>query len=134
VDNKLSENERIADEFFKTLSAGNYPALRLMFRSDAVWTVIAKSIPGSGDHTGPKGIVDDFLMPVRGMFVDGDPKLRITNSFSKGAWVAVETQALGSLNNGKKYDNKYCWIIEIIDKKVKTVREYMDGGYVATLV
>jgi uncharacterized protein len=131
---ELSANEQLATTFFKTLSAGDYAALRVMFREDAVWTVMPVSIPGAGDHKGPKGIVDDFLMVIRGMFVDGDPKLHVTNVFSKDSWVAVETHTLGTLKGGSKYDNRYCWILEITAGKIKTVREYMDGGYVSTLM
>ena len=71
-----------------------------MFRSDAVWTVIAKSIPGS---------------------LEG----RLGRGRDPSAGVSQERQ---------KIRQQCCWIIEIIEKKVKTVRGYMDGGYVATLV
>jgi len=128
----LPDNEQLASRFFETLSAGNYDALRQMFRHDALWTVMPVAIPGAGPHNGPRGIVDEFLVPIRNMFVDGDPKLHIQNIFSKGAWVAVETHTLGSLKSGERYDNRYCWILEIVNQQIKTVREYMDGGYVAT--
>jgi ketosteroid isomerase-like protein len=131
---ELSHNEQIATTFFKTLSAGDYDNLRRMFTDDAVWTVMPVSIPGAGPHNGPKGIVDEFLMVIREMFVDGDPKLHVTNVFSRDGWVAVETHTQGTFKGGKKYDNRYCWILEISGGKVKTVREYMDGGYVSSLM
>ena len=130
----LTANEQTAVDFFATLGSGDLAKLKTFFTADSVWTVVAKSIPGSGSHKGPVGIADEFLAPVRGMFVDGDPKLPITNVFSKGKMVAVETHTQGTLKSGKKYDNKYCWILEVVDGKVLAVREYMDGGYVATLM
>ncbi len=130
----LTANEQVASDFFATLGSGDLNKLKTFFTEESVWTVIAKSIPGSGSHKGPVGIADEFLAPVRGMFVDGDPKLPITNVFSKGDWVAVETHTQGTLKDGKKYDNKYCWILEVVNGKVLKVREYMDGGYVSTLM
>src|ERR1700691_152785 len=128
------ENEALVERFFANLSAGDYAALRSMFTEESVWFVVPRFIPGAGAHTGPKGIVDDFLMPIRSLFVEGDPTLAITNSFGKGRFVAVETHTRGTLKNGKSYDQHYCWIIEIRGGTLQTVREYMDGGYVASLM
>jgi ketosteroid isomerase-like protein len=125
-----TENELIAERFFATLSAGDYLNLQPMFREDAVWTVMPTSIPGSGDHCGAAVITQDFKT-IRELFKDGDPKLRVTNAFSKGPWVAVETHTVGAFKNGNTYDSRYCWVMEIVDGKIKTLREYMDGGYVA---
>ncbi len=127
----LPDNERIAREFFAALSAGDYPRLERLFAEDAVWTVVPVSIPGSGDHKGARAIADDFRGIRSTLFVDGDPKLHVTNSFSGGPWVAVETHTVGRLKNGATYDSHYCWILQIIDGRISTLKEYMDGGYVS---
>ncbi len=126
-----SDGERLAREFFASLSAGNYIQLERLFTADAVWTVVPVSIPGSGDHEGARAIVDGFREIRSTLFVDGDPKLHITNCFSSGRWVAVETHTIGRLRNGATYDNRYCWILEIADGRIHRLKEYMDGGYVA---
>ena len=96
----------------------------------ASWEATSKSIPGAGITRGRDKIIDDFLAPVRGLFLPGDPKIEILRIFSKGNWVAAETQAHGTLASGKPYDNRYAWIVEIRDGKVCTLREYMDSAYI----
>jgi len=58
----------------------------------------------------------------------------MNNIFSKGPMVACETLGIGLLKNGKKYNNRYAWIIEIKDDKIFAVREYMDTYHITTLV
>ncbi len=88
-----SKNETLVRRFFEdVLNTGDLEKIRPCFHPDATWTPMAKSgIPGAGVHRGRKGIVDEFLAPVRGLFVDGDPKNTVENLFGKGAFVAVET-------------------------------------------
>ena len=92
-----------------------------------------KSIPGAGDHKGARTIAEDFKN-IRLLFRDGDPKLHVTNAFCKEGWVAAETHTVGEFKNGNTYDSRYCWILEIVDGRIRTLREYMDGGYVATQI
>jgi len=117
-------------EFFETLSTGDLEALRPLIHPDGSWEATGKSIPGAGITRGRDRIIDEFLAPVRGLFVPGDPKIEIVRLFSEGPWVAAETEAHGTLSNGKPYDNRYAWIIEIKDGKVFALREYMDTAYI----
>lgn len=125
-----TENEQLVRRFFATLSSGDLEALRPLFHVDASWEATAKSIPGAGITRGRDPIIDDFLAPVRGLFVPGDPKVEILNMFSSGPWVAAETVARGKLANGKDYHNRYAWIFEIRDGLVFAIREYMDSAYI----
>ncbi len=77
-------------------------------------------------------IIDEFLIPVRGMFEDGDPKVSIVNLISKKPLVALETRGLGRLKNGKAYDNVYSSVIKVESNKMREIREYMDSYYVGT--
>jgi ketosteroid isomerase-like protein len=122
--------EQLVREFFETLSTGHLEALRPLFHEDASWEATGKSIPGAGITRGRDAIIDDFLAPVRGLFVPGDPKIKILQIFSKDGQVAAETEAIGRLSNGKDYHNRYAWIIEIKDDKVYSLREYMDTAYI----
>jgi len=116
------------------LSTGNLERLRPLLHEQATWTVMATGIPGAGEKKGLKAIIDDFLGPVRGMFVDGDPKVHIDRLICQGPFVAAETRGLGHFKNGKEYSNRYAFIIEVKDDKVFALREYMDSYYVSTLV
>ena len=125
-----THNEQLVHEFFDTLSSGDLEALRPLLHVDGSWEATARSIPGSGITKGRDKVIDEFLAPVRGLFVPGDPKVIIKRIFSKGEWVAAETEAVGKLSNGRDYHNHYAWIIEIRDDKIYALREYMDSGYI----
>lgn len=129
-----SRNEQLVRSFFDTLSTGDLEKVRPLLHEQAVWTVMSTGIPGTGERKGRDVIIDDFLAPVRGMFVDGDPKVKIRTLISKGPLVAAETRALGRFKNGKQYDNQYAWMIEVRDDKVYSLHEYMDSYYISTLV
>jgi uncharacterized protein len=130
-----NRNEALVRRFFEEgLNSDNLEEMRAFFHPDATWTPMAKpGIPGAGVHRGRKGIVDEFLGPVRGLFVDGDPQNTIENIFGKGAFVAVETHGTGKFKNGRDYDNRYAWIVEIRDDMIYAIREYMDTAYIASI-
>jgi ketosteroid isomerase-like protein len=129
-----TRNEKIVRHFFDTLSSGDLEKLRLLLHEDAVWGIMVTGIQGAGDKHGRKEIIDDFLTPVRvGMFVPGDPKVLIQNLVVQGNYAAVEAKGLGKFKNGKDYNNRYAFFIEIKDDKVIALREYMDSYYVSTL-
>ena len=125
-----TRNEQLVREFFETLSSGDLEALRPLIHVDGSWEATAQSIPGAGITKGRDKVIDEFLAPVRGLFEPGDPKIIILRIFSKGPWVAAETEAKGMLSNGREYHNRYAWIIEIRDDKVYALREYMDSAYI----
>src|SRR5690606_11616012 len=77
--------EREVVKFFETLSSGDLEALRAMLHADASWTPMVKpGIPGAGVHHPRDKIIDEFLAPVRGLFVPGDPKVHIDAIVSDG--------------------------------------------------
>jgi hypothetical protein len=125
-----TRNERLVRNFFATLSTGDLEALRPLLHERATWEATGRTIPGAGTTRGRNRIVDAFLAPVRGLFAPGDPKVLIKRLFSKGEWVAAETEAKGMLCNGKPYHNRYAWVIEIRDDKIFALREYMDTAYI----
>ena len=38
------------------------------------------------------------------------------------------------IKNGKIYDNRYAWLIEIKDGRIWKIREYMDTAFIQTIV
>lgn len=127
-------NERLALQWFERLSAGDFEGLRAMLHPEATWKLQVQGVQGVGVHKGPKGILDDFLKPVRlGLFQEGDPKMLIDNVLSKGPLVCVECRGVGRMKNGTEYQNLYCWLVEVKDGQIFGIREYMDSFYVSTL-
>ena len=131
---KETKNERLAREFFEKLSSGDLEQVRPCFHKKASWIVRSDGIPGAGVHQGRDYIIDEFLAPVRGLFEPGDPKIYVDRIFGKGDLVAVQSKSLGTMRNGKKYENNYAWILQFKDGKIIELSEYMDTYYVSTLV
>jgi len=129
-----TRNERLVREFFETLSTGDLEALRTRLHPEGSWEVMGTMIPGAGLTRGGDAVIDEFLAPVRGLFVSGDPKIVLKRVFSSGDVVAAETEAMGMLSNGNPYHNRYAWIIDIKDDQVCHLREYMDTAYIASVV
>jgi ketosteroid isomerase-like protein len=127
------KNEKIVKSFFKTLSSGNLEKLRPLFHENASWRVMATGIPGEGERKGRDNIIDNFLGPVRGMFIPGDPKVRIDRIICQGPFVAVEGRGLGTFKDGRPYSNRYAYVLELKGDKVFKFREYMDSYYVNQL-
>jgi len=128
------QNEAIVRNFFDVLSTGHLENIRKTLHPDASWTPMVKNVPGAGVHKPRDVIVDEFLAPVRGLFEDGDPKVKVNNIFCKGNLVCAETRALGRMKNGNTYDNLYCWVIEVRDGLIYALREYMDSAYIQSIV
>ncbi|MGH8205213.1 MAG: nuclear transport factor 2 family protein [Steroidobacteraceae bacterium] len=126
-------NERIVLDFFAALSNGELERVRAHLHHEASWTAQVRGVPGAGTHSGQRGIIDEFLAPVRGLFVPGDPKVLVDSIASKDSLVMAETRGIGKLSDGRPYANLYAWAIEIMDGKIKAVREYMDSHYIAEL-
>lgn len=126
-------NERTVLEFFSVLSRGDLEAVRSLLHEEATWTAQVREVPGAGSHKGHKGIIDEFLAPVRGLFAPGDPKVIVDSIASNGPLVMVETRGVGRLKDGRPYSNLYAWAIEVNGGKITAIREYMDSHYVMGL-
>jgi len=129
-----TRSERVVKKFFKTLSSGDLERLRKLLHENAVWTVMAIGIPGAGEKKGHHQIIDEFLQPARAMFAPGDPKIHLDRVISKGPVVAVEARGIGKFKDGKDYNNRYAFMIEVKGDKVLALKEYMDSYYISTLV
>ena len=118
------------------IKGGHYEGL-LQVRQPWIWGLSKEqkeSLYGDLGNIVRYAIIDEFLGPVRGLFADGDPKVRIERMICQGPIVATEARGIGQLKNGKKYDNHYAFVIEIKDDKIFALREYMDSYHVSTLM
>ncbi len=128
-----NQNEQLARAFFETMNTGDLERVRSMLHEQATWTMMTNALPGPNARKGRNAIIDEFLGPVRGIFLEG-PKITVERIISQGPLLAVEAKGLGRMKNGKTYDNRYSFIIEIKDGKIFDLREYMDSAHVSTLM
>jgi ketosteroid isomerase-like protein len=132
--NPDNDNERLVMRFFEVLSAGDLEAVRDLLHEEATWKPQIRDVPGAGMHRGKKGIVDDFLRPIRALFKPGDPKVIVDTLASKGNLVIAEARGIGKIADGRSYENLYAWAFDLKDGKVHAIREYMDSHYVINLL
>ncbi len=119
----------VVRRFFGALGTGDFAAIGEFFTDDSVWQVndVARGLPA---QRGRKGIIDDFLQPIReGLFEPGDPKVEIRRLIGEDDWVVAETTARGMLLNGNHYQNEYVFVIQVAGGTVRFLREYMDSDY-----
>ena len=94
---------------------------------------MVEGVPGAGVHGPRDKIVDEFLAPVRGLFV-----ARRSEDHGRSHGVDrrhrdVRIARQGTLRDGRAYNNRYAWSIDVRDGRIFAIREYMDSHYVATL-
>lgn len=125
----MPDPKEVVRRFFATLGTGDFTAIGAFFTDDSVWQVndVARGLPA---QRGRKGIIDDFLQPVReGLFEPGDPKISVRRLIGEGDWVVAETTGTGMLRNGNRYQNEYVFVIQVEGETVRFLREYMDSDY-----
>ena len=123
-------NRELVRRFFATLSSGDFTELARFFDEDSTWGIGFAEDPAV--RTGPREIIDDFLVPVReGLFEPENPKVEIVNLWADGDWVIAETVGTGPMLNGNAYRNVYAFVLRIEDGVIREMREYMDTAYAA---
>ena len=125
--------EQVVLDFIAALNTGDLEKIRGTLHAQATWKPMVEGVPGAGEYSPRDVIVDEFLGPVRGLFVPGDPKNVVDRVTSTGDLVMCETRGSGTLLDGRKYNNRYAWSVDVREGKIFFIREYMDSYYVSKL-
>lgn len=127
----MKKSETIIRAFFDQLNTGDMENIRPLVKR-ATWRPMVKGLTSAESYSG-NAIIDEFLVPVRGIFREGDPKVSINLLVADDNAVAVETAGTGKLADGRDYDNRYAWFFQLEDGEITQIREYLDSLYVAGL-
>jgi len=125
----IERNKQIAREFFGRFTANDVAGAVDMLSEDLSWWIAGK--PGQLQRCGMHNkkqmarlfeymtgqMENGLAMAVKGMVAEGDK-------------VAVEVESLGTLRNGRVYNNEYHTLLTIRDDKICAVREYLDTFHV----
>lgn len=123
--------EAVVRDFFATLSTGDLERVAEFFDDESVWAVNNVD-RGHPEVHGRSKIIDDLLRPVRGgLFEPGDPKVEVLRVVADGEWAVAETIGRGTMRNGTHYENSYVFVLRIVGRTVKYLKEYMDTAYAA---
>jgi hypothetical protein len=118
----VEENKKIAAAFFENLSGGNGAAVMNALADSATWW-IAGNFAEAGTKTKQQfAELVGSLAPK----IDGPLTIKTTGVTAEGDRVAVEAESHAKMRNGKVYQNKYHFLLEIRDGKIQAVKEYLD--------
>ena len=116
------DKKQIVNRFFEFVSEGKTKDAFELVDDNVNWW-IPGTLPFSGNKT-----KEEYLQVVNAI-KKGFPtgfKLVVSSSIAEGNKVAAEVESSGTHVNGKLYNNKYHFLFEIENAKIKSVKEYMD--------
>lgn len=84
----------------------------------------------SKTFNGKKSVVNELWGSVKTTIAQ-PYKFIINRLIAEGDYVVIEGIGQNMTIEGKLYNNKYCWVCHIVEKKLKEVNEYMDTELVS---
>lgn len=121
------EKQRIIEVMTALAEGNDQPFLDAMHR-DIRWIWM-----GSGDLSrtfdGKEAVLNELWQSVK---TDIAQPFRVKANLilAEGAYVVVEGQGHNKTPSGKEYNNRYCWIMKMVEGKIVELREYMDTDLV----
>ncbi len=123
-------NKKVVHQFFSAITVGDIDGAFKLVDDNASWWVPGE-LPFSGTKT-----KKEYLMIVN-QITKGFPtgfELKATAMIAEGDMVAAEVASNGTHVNGKKYNNRYHFLIRLKDGKFVDVKEYMDTLHLFKLI
>ena len=117
-------SKKIVDNFFATFSNGDVDRIMDALTDDASWWVSGTIEGMSG--TNSKQQLGNLLRAVMPLYKDGALKITPTSMIAEGNMVAAEATSYAELTNGKVYNNRYHFLIEVEGDRIHSVKEYSD--------
>jgi ketosteroid isomerase-like protein len=119
-----------ATAVWKAFATRDPEQVRAVLTDDVEWlapadNATAIALQGSHHMVGPEPIVD-FLTRRFGTLFVRDVASEIRHCYADGNTVIFERRISATLANGGRYDNDYCFILEMSGTRVRRIREYMD--------
>jgi len=127
----MSGPEQVVTEINDAVMKRDFARLAALFDDDLRYEICGIEMPGAGVFD--KDSILESFPEVLSLFEDGSPRMTVTRLFRDGDWVIAESTGAGRFRNGTEWDNRYVIVYEIVDGRVRTVREYMDTQHAAKL-
>ncbi|WP_422378030.1 nuclear transport factor 2 family protein [Roseibium sp.] len=118
---------------FSNLETGHSDQFFERVRDDVDWTVMGTH-PLAGHYRSKRAFLDATFARLGKVLKDG-VILKVVDLHVDGDVAIVELRALSTANNGKPFDNTYCWVCTFDrDGRIAKVRAYLDSALVARLI
>jgi len=125
-----AENKKLIREAFEAWGRGDGRPFFALVADDVRWTVTGRT-PISGTYTSKK----DFrgVLKAMGEHLATDLKVVLHDVIADGDKVAVEFESHAAGRNGTAYDQRYCWMLRVVEGRVHEVVAYLDTELVTQL-
>ncbi|HWA61655.1 MAG TPA: nuclear transport factor 2 family protein [Caulobacteraceae bacterium] len=120
-----ARNRAIVTEAFEGLARGDTRAYAAAMAEDFTWRPMGSGAWGKV-YEGRKAVREQLFGPLFAQYEPGSQATLPVNIFADGDHVVVEAQGQARMKDGRRYDNRYCFVITLKDGKMTEVREYLD--------
>lgn len=120
----MSDPKQVAAAYLAAFSRGDVDGLLAAMTDDANWWVSGSLEGMSGTYE--KATLGELLRGATALYEEGALRITPTSMIAEGTHVAVEAEGYATMKNGRIYQPRYHFLIEVEGDKVRRVREYMD--------
>jgi uncharacterized protein len=125
-----SNTKQIVQNAWKAFATRDPAQIAAAFTDDAQWlapegNATAKAL-GHSEHVLDRDTIVHFMAHEFSTLFVSDVEVTFTRLVSEGATAVLEHRLRALLSNGRRYDNDYCFVIEVKDGRIHRMREYMD--------
>lgn len=120
----LEANKALVATLLDRFSQGDVAGVLELLTPDGTWWVAGSLEGTSGTHG--KEELGRLLQGAASLYEGGAMRFTPDRMIAEGNFVAAEADSYAELKNGRVYRNRYHLLFEIVDGKIRSVREYMD--------
>lgn len=117
-------NKTLVHALFAALAEGDRRPFAEAMAENFSWTIAGQG-PWARTWHGRSAVSSGLMAPLFAQFA-GTYRNRATRIVCEGDVVVVECRGSVSTRAGQRYDNQYCYVIEMRDGKMHALTEYMD--------
>ena len=119
-----ASNKRLIETIFIALAQGNRQPFAEAMADDFSWTITGHG-PWARSWRGKAEVRGNLMAPLFAQFAD-TYRNRAQRIVAEGDTVVVECRGEVTTKAGRRYDNHYCYIIEMREGQMRALTEYMD--------
>lgn len=117
-------NKRLVEAIFTALAQGDRRPFGDAMADDFSWTITGHG-PWARTWRGKDEVRRDLIAPLFAQFAD-TYRNRAHRIVADGDTVVVECRGEVTTTRGQRYDNHYCYVIEMRNGRMHALTEYMD--------
>jgi uncharacterized protein len=121
------QNKATVREFLEVFSTGDVDGIVERLHDEATWW-ISGSLEGMSG-TKSKEEMATLLGGVTTIYKEGALPLKPVSMVAEGDRVAVEAEGRAELTNGRVYEPKSAFVFEVVDGRIKSIKEYLDTAH-----